>query len=223
MTQDSSSAGSLRSARRGSSRGSQTSTSAGWQRHGPEAEIAVVHHHLPPPGEHRVARVLHHAPRCPRGRIPRRRGEFGHDPLDGVRASAARRAPARPPVGRRPPRCRRARCSRPPGYWSRSSPRAAPSSRHTTLSALRAMWVSTWPTVQPGSRLGPARHRRRSARRGRRAARPARLAHPSTSSRPPLAVRRHGAGMVDCPSSMSAMTARMNSSASSVMPPATPP
>ena len=30
-------------------------------------------------------------------------------------------------------------------------------------------------------------------------------------------------GMVDCPSSMSAMTARMNSSASSVMPPATPP
>ena len=37
------------------------------------------------------------------------------------------------------------------------------------------------------------------------------------------AARAHEGGMVDCPSSMSAMTARMNSSASSVMPPATPP
>ena len=34
---------------------------------------------------------------------------------------------------------------------------------------------------------------------------------------------RHAGGMTDCASSMSAMTARMNSSAASVMPPATPP
>ena len=222
MTQASSSAGSVRSASRGSSRGSQASTSAGGKRHRAQAEVAVVHHHLAPAREHRVTRVLHHAPRRPRGRVPRRRGKLGHDPLDGVRAAAH----VAHQLGRRaagPGLDVARRCSSPPGYWSRSSPRAAPSSRHTTLSALRAMWVSTWPTLQPGSRLG---------RRATVVGQPGQVveqrrlgghAPVDPVGRGAGRRRAHEAGMVDCPSSMSAMTARMNSSASSVMPPATPP
>ena len=75
-----------------------------------------------------------------------------------------------------------------------------------------------------GQAARPARHRVGQAGQVGVAARPGR---PRTR-RPGRSVRgrrpaRHVAGMVDCPSSMSAMTARMNSSASSVMPPATPP
>jgi len=74
------------------------------------------------------------------------------------------------------------RCSRPPGYWSRTSPRAAPSRRHTTLSALRATCVSTCPTLQPSSRLGA---RACSSLRPSSAASSARWAatHPSTHGR----------------------------------------
>ncbi len=115
------------------------------------------------------------------------------------------------------------RCSNPPGYWSRSSPCAVPSNRHTTLSALRAMWVRTWPTLHPGRRLGP---RRRGVAEipEARPERGMRGHTPVDQGRGWRRVRRgHAGGMVDCPSSMSAMTARMNSSASSVMPPDTPP
>ena len=79
------------------------------------------------------------------------------------------------------------------------------------------------PTLQPGRRLG---RRATSSLRSAMSASSAAWAatHPSIKTvGTPCLLAGHEGGMVDCPSSMSAMTARMNSSASSVMPPATPP
>ena len=46
------------------------------------------------------------------------------------------------------------RPAKPPVYWSAISPRRAACARRTWLSAFRARWLSTCPTVHPGRRLG---------------------------------------------------------------------
>ena len=60
----------------------------------------------------------------------------------------------RRPVGRHRPRSRRPARPAPPGYWSTTMPSMAAAVRRVWLSALRARWVSRWPTVHPGSSDG---------------------------------------------------------------------
>ena len=222
MIQASSCPGSVRPASTGSSRGSQASTSAGRQGHRPQAEVAVVDHHLAPAGEDAVARGLHHAARRARRRVPGRLGQFGHHTRHGRR-------------GRRHV-----------GYQlggRTSRPRLNVGSPLLDAAGVLVEQLAPGRTLQaPDHAVGvagevgehmadaPARQQARRPRRlvaqavqrrvqdvlGRDAA-----GHPL--GRRAGRRRAHWGGMEDCPSSMSAMTARMNSSASSVMPPATPP
>ena len=79
-------------------------------------------------------------------------------------AAEARQSSTISPAGRRAP-CSMS-CSRPgapPAYWASSSPSAAPRRIRTKESALRARWVSTCPTLQPGSRLARAATRSSTA------------------------------------------------------------
>ena len=113
------------------------------------------------------------APRSPSG--PRRL-----EPLDAHGdSSTSWSAVLRPARGR----CRPRRASR-LGYWSTTSPRSAASTIVTKLSALRARWVSTWPTVQPGSRLA------RCGLTGRRPPRSSRASSAAWAPRQPSRSRR---------------------------------
>ncbi len=103
------------------------------------------------------------AARTAAARDPERsRVRFGHavgrhvgpGRVDGGGRRRRRRRPARRPERSAPASMAPDRSAAPPGYWSTTSPARAPRVRSRWLSALRATWVSRWPMLQPGSRLG---------------------------------------------------------------------
>ena len=184
----------------------------------------MVHDHLTPAREHAVPRVLDHAARGARRRVPGRRGQLGHDPRHRVGAPddvghQLGRGPGRPglDVGAALLETTGVLLAQLAAGGTLEAPHHA-----VAVAGDMGEHVPHAPARQPA---GPTRHV---------VGQPA----PDRPPRPlggeaagdPLergAGRRggpaHVAGSADWPSSMSAMTARMNSSASSVMPPATPP
>ena len=154
MIQASSASGSVRSASRGSSRGQPRCHQILGERHRAESEVAMVDHHLAPAREHSVARCLDDpTARCATGR-PTRRREDPPSPAPPRPRTGARRPPGRQRADPRRPRCPLAVVPAPLGTGRGTRRRPRPPSRHTTLSALRAMCVSRCPTLQPGNWLG---------------------------------------------------------------------
>ena len=214
--------GSVRCASCGSSRWQPCVHQPGRERDRAQTEVTVVHHDLAPAGQHCVGRALHDTARRPREGVPCRRGQLGHRALH--RLSGPLHVPHQ--VGGGPPRprldVRVPLLDAPRVLVAELAGRRTLEAPHDAVGVASQMGqqVTDAPAGQEAgaSRRGVAQtiERRTKRRVGGRAPR-------DPPGGPPAVRPDHLAGMEDCPSSMSAMTARMNSFASSVMPPATPP
>ena len=223
MTQARSWAGSVRWLEAGQLAGQPLLHQRRRQRHHPDAEVAVVHGHLPPTREHAVPRVLDDAARGARGRVPGLVGQLGHDPRH--------RVGTRDDVGHQ-----RGGRAGGPGLDVGAALLETTGilvAQLTPGRTLEAPHHAVAVAGDVGEQVADAPARQPAGPTGHVVGQPGQVVDQrllrGEATGDPLdrgarhRGRAHGAGRADWPSSMSAMTARMNSSASSVMPPATPP